>query len=117
MITVGKWRWPLILALPVVVGGILVGARVVQPRYVTQTTLIYSGNTREVQAELSRFGPKAADASIVRVQGQPLQIQMEAEAASSQLVVDKLERASQNFIQSSVQYRKQKADQLRDTYQ
>lgn len=107
MISLGKWRWPAVLALPLLVLAGLYYFQKLQPRFETRLTLTYSGQADAMDKEMAVFNQlRLPDVTLSRLAGEGLRAEMVARASSAKGVVTRLETAFEEFNRASVQRQK-----------
>jgi len=121
MIPIGKWRWPLVVVTPLMVGGLLFCGGIGRLVYEGRTFLTYSGDAKDIDRELTIFRSERvrqridltllhpADSLVFeKVPAQPQQISIKAQADWPRAVVPLLATASKVAIEQSLA--KQKED-------
>jgi len=119
MIPVGKWRWPLVVVLPLVVGSLLFWRGIGHLRYEGSTILTYSGDSKQIDQELKIFRSdnirrridmvllqSARPLAYEKVLGHPLQVLIKGEADWPKSVVQVLTVAGKICIEQSLANRK-----------
>ena len=119
MMTVGPWRWPLIVAVSLLTGVCLVSLGIGRLCFEGKTVLVFSGDAKQVDRELGVFrsdnvrrkidlalsrpsGPVVFE----RVPGHPLQISINGQSAWPAQVVKALETAASVCVEGSLARRK-----------
>ena len=130
MIRIGPWRWPLLVALVLMAGGILTWRGIGRLWYEGKTVLAFSGESKQVDRELSIFKSdgvrKRIDLALSRtsspvafekVPGHPLQITIKCQGAWPSQVVKTLETAAKVCVEQSVARRKAELQKDLETLQ
>src|ERR1035441_8828063 len=100
MIPVGKWRWPLLVVLPLLVGSLLFWRGIGRLRYEGSSLLTFSGDSKLIDQELKMFRSdnvrRRVDLALARssgplayekVPGHPLQVLIKGQGDWPQTVV------------------------------
>jgi hypothetical protein len=119
MISVGKWRWPLIVALPLVAGVFLVWRGVGRLCYEGTCVLAFSGDPKQVDRQLSLFlsenvhkrinlalSHPSGPVTFEKVPGHPLQISIKGQGDWPTQVVTVLDAAAKVCVEGSLAQRK-----------
>jgi len=115
MIPVGKWRWPLILSLPLVVGSLLVWRGIGRLVYEGSTLLTFSGDSKRIDPELKIFrsnnvrqridlvvGHPAGILTYEKLPGRLLEISIKSQAVWPKDVVQALAAADKVCVEQSL---------------
>jgi hypothetical protein len=117
VINVGKWRWPIIMMLPLVIAAVLVLSGIVRFVYEGRAILRYSGESSQIENELNLFrASPTKPMSFEKVPGQPLAISILAQANRSSDVVSKLQSTAEACVAQSLAKHRQVLDDLHEGY-
>ena len=118
MIPVGKWRWPLVVGLPLVAAGLLVGQGIVRLNYQGQAILAYSGADKQMNVDPKIFQPHR-DAKIVfeKVAGHPLQLGMSGEGSSPDDVIQGIRAVAHVWSEQSLTQQRADLKKIQGDYQ
>jgi hypothetical protein len=117
MITVGKWRWPLVVGLPLVAAGFLVGKGIVRLNYQGQAILAYSGGGK-MNVDPNIFQPhRAAQIVFEKVPGHPLQLAMRADGPRPDDVVQGMRAVGHMWAEQSLTRQRADLKKVQDVFQ
>jgi len=130
MIPVGKWRWPLLVALPLMVGGLLFWRGIGRLKFEGRSLLTFSGDSRLIDRELKTFRSdnvrRKIDLALARpagprvyekVPGHPLQVSIKSQADWPQAVVQVLPIAGKACVEQALEKRRADLHQEMEVFQ
>src|SRR5712692_5349340 len=107
MINVGKWRWSLVVGLPIVAGGLLVWSGVARLNYEGQAFLEIAGKSDQVADELKMFQlHPGMMAQVDRVPGDPRRLSIRVDGHWPNEVLQQLTSAAQRCVDRSLTRKK-----------
>lgn len=118
MITVGKWRYALLVGLPVAATAVLVHQRKVQLSFPGEAILQFSGDPAQVDIDLQSFrGAGPTGVTFDRVIGHPLQLRIQTAGAWPKETAERLRSFAQAAIQQSLTLRRDAQKKTLGDYQ
>jgi hypothetical protein len=118
MINAGPWRWPIIVGVPVLAGGLLFWRGMARLHYEGQAVLAYSGDAKDVDSELNIFRSHGdPSVAFAKVPGQPLAISLRSHGAWPEDVLGRLRTASQDCVRRSFDRQRDALSQISDGLQ
>src|SRR5215207_6386607 len=117
-LNVGKWRWPLVLGVPLIATGVMIQRQMVRITYEAQALLEYSGKSKEVAGEMKTLQARLLPhMTIAKVPGSPFQVAVQGKGVRPAELVDQMNEVSQSMITLSLEGKKTKVQERRKEIQ
>jgi len=104
---VARWRWPLVLGLPLIAGGVLVSRGTVRLNYEGRALLSFSGNAQHMEDDIALFRPHAPrGVAYEKNPGHPHELLLYTQGAKPDEIVSRLITTGQTFLGVALTERK-----------